>query len=117
MSGSTHKVPSLVLHLNAGASHRVVKFVTDLKNADIKITRSAFGDYSYITITNQTQEDINTFLNKFKNIYPVEFDYNFTPPPPTPPKPKPKPKSEKPSPFPKPKTEGTTQFPDGFPIP
>lgn len=82
------KIPSLTIHLNAGSSKRVVDFVYALKNKDIVINRDAFGDYTNIVLTNLAQADIDTFINKLKNIYPVEFDYNYTP------KPKPKPVSK-----------------------
>jgi hypothetical protein len=85
MSSNQHKIPSLTLHLNAGTSQRIVEFVNSQKNKSIVITRDAFGDYSNIVLTNLAQHDIDTFINKLKNVYPIEFDYNYTP------KPKPKP--------------------------
>lgn len=75
-------VPSLVIHLNAGCSKRVADFVNTQKNPLIKIVRQAFGDYSHISLTNMKQEDIDTFLNKFKAVYPTEWDYNYKPPAP-----------------------------------
>ena len=91
MSSNQHKVASLTIHLNAGASQRVVDFVTSQKNTNIVINRDAFGDYTNIVLTNLTQNDIDTFINKLKNVYPVEFDYNYTPKPKPKPVPAPKP--------------------------
>jgi hypothetical protein len=84
-SGSDHKIPSLTLHLNAGVSSRIVDFVNAQKNTSIQLNRDAFGDYANITLKNLNQNQIDTFVNKLKNVWPLEFDYNFTP------KPKPKP--------------------------
>ena len=88
------KIPSLTIHLNAGASKRVVNFVYAQKNSSIVINRDAFGDYTNIILTNLAQADIDTFINKLKNIYPVEFDYNYTPRPKPKPVPKPTPKKK-----------------------
>lgn len=100
MSSNQHKVTSLTIHLNAGTSQRIVDFVSSQKNSNIVINRDAFGDYSNIVITNSTQNDIDTFINKLKNVYPVEFQYNYTPKPKPNPIPAPKPSGGKKNPIP-----------------
>jgi len=78
-SESKHKIPNLTIHLNAGFSHRVVQLVKEQNNPNITLVRNAFGDYGFLTLSNQTQMEIDTFVNKLKNIYPMELDYDFDP--------------------------------------